>query len=139
MLSVVNVLLICCPRYSCCCRCPVQPCFLSSVFPVLFSSSKNFLTLMTMFLDWKVKCIPCRPSLLATFVDWMDSAGSGCPHLTYKNNYIHSCIMLHCSCTVHPSFYTKHASALPWRKCVLHYLYAEDLPQLVWIGLTTKK
>ena len=58
----------------------VQPCFLSSDFPVLFSSSKNFLTFMTIFLDWKVKCIPCRPSLL---MDWMDSLGSECPHLTY--------------------------------------------------------
>ena len=36
----------------------------------------------------------------------------------------------------HPSFYTKHASALPWGKCLLH---VEALPQLVWIGITTRK
>ena len=58
MLSVVNVLLICCPRYSCCCRCPVQPCFLSSDFPVLFSSSKNFLTSMTIFWIGKSSVYP---------------------------------------------------------------------------------
>ena len=79
---------------------------------------------MTMFLDWEVKRIPCRPSLYG--LDGLSGLRmSFFIHVTYSNT------------DVIPSFYTKHTPALPWRKCMLHYLYAEDLPQVVWIGLTT--
>ena len=56
-----------------------------------------------------------------------------CQAFHLQNNYTHVYVALF----MH-SASTQYASGLPWGKCVLHYLYAEDLPQLVWIGLTTR-
>ena len=138
------------PWYSCCCPCPVHLCSLSFNFPVLFSSSKNILTLITIYLDWKIKHIPCRPGLLVIFVDWMDSVGSGCLLLLILSTkhlhprIVHASYNITCAVILIPSSYTKYSSAISsaWEssgKCMLHYLYAEDLPQHVWIGLTTTK
>ena len=79
----------------------------------------------------------------------MDSVGSGClfAHFTYKA--ITPMYVLHFAYIVKlfhaQSFIFCHFTpsmpqpSSPWGKCMLQFLYAEDLPQLVWIDLTMMK
>ena len=103
MLSVVNVLLICCPRYFCCCRCPVQPCFLSSDFPVLFSSSKNFLTSMTIFWIGKSSVYPVDlASWQLLWTGWTQRAHDVLISPTKQLIYTHVlCCIVHAQCIHH--------------------------------------
>ena len=66
----------------------------------------------------------------------MDSVGSGCLHLTYKTITL-MYNMFYAQCIHH--FTPSMPRAFPGGSvCYIHYLYAEDLPQLVWIGFTTQ-